>query len=109
MVIRRKRETTGRDRRRYVLKGQAVGRHGRGAGGKFTSPAAVGRRGIAVLVNGHGQTAGIAKLRPDSGRGCCELLIVGTGTHDQLIRQGGVYARLAALQFGVNGGEVAAQ
>ncbi len=35
--------------------------------------------------------------------------LVGTGTHDQLIRQGGVYARLAALQFGVNGGEVAAQ
>ncbi len=35
--------------------------------------------------------------------------LVGTGTHDQLIRQGGVYARLAGLQFGVNGGEVAAQ
>ena len=34
---------------------------------------------------------------------------VGTGTHDELIHQGGVYARLAALQFGVNGGEVAAQ
>ena len=34
---------------------------------------------------------------------------VGTGTHDELIRQGGVYARLAALQFGANGGEVAAQ
>ena len=36
-------------------------------------------------------------------------LHVGTGTHDELIRQGGVYARLAALQFGANGGEVAAQ
>lgn len=35
--------------------------------------------------------------------------LVGTGTHDELIRQGGVYARLAALQFGVNGGEAAAQ
>ncbi len=35
--------------------------------------------------------------------------LVGTDTHDQLIRQGGVYARLAGLQFGVNGGEVAAQ
>ncbi|NKB50403.1 MAG: ATP-binding cassette domain-containing protein [Alphaproteobacteria bacterium] len=34
---------------------------------------------------------------------------VGTGTHEELIRQGGVYARLAALQFGVNGGEAAAQ
>jgi ATP-binding cassette subfamily B protein len=34
---------------------------------------------------------------------------VGTGTHDELIRQGGVYARLAALQFGANGGEAAAQ
>ena len=34
---------------------------------------------------------------------------VGTGTHDELILQGGVYARLAALQFGANGGEVAAQ
>jgi ATP-binding cassette subfamily B protein len=35
--------------------------------------------------------------------------LVGTGTHDELIRQGGVYARLAALQFGANGGEAAAQ
>ena len=35
--------------------------------------------------------------------------LVGTGSHDELIRQGGVYARLAALQFSVNGGEVAAQ
>ena len=26
--------------------------------------------------------------------------IVGTGTHDELISQGGVYSRLAALQFG---------
>jgi len=33
---------------------------------------------------------------------------VGTGTHDELIRQGGIYARLAALQFGVNGAADAA-
>ena len=26
--------------------------------------------------------------------------IVASGTHDQLIQQGGLYARLAALQFG---------
>ena len=35
--------------------------------------------------------------------------LVGAGTHDELIRQGGVYARLAALQFGANGGEAAGQ
>ena len=28
--------------------------------------------------------------------------IVATGTHDSLIRQGGIYARLARLQFGVD-------
>lgn len=35
--------------------------------------------------------------------------LVGTGTHDELIAQGGVYGRLAALQFNANGGEAAAQ
>ncbi len=63
-------------------------------------------KGRTTLVIAHRLATVIASDRIvvlDQGR------LVGTGTHDQLIRQGGVYARLAALQFGVNGGEVAAQ
>ncbi len=63
-------------------------------------------KGRTTLVIAHRLATVIASDRIvvlDQGR------LVGTGTHDQLIRQGGVYARLAGLQFGVNGGEVAAQ